>query len=119
MTLFRTLFKPAAFAAAALLFLAGHAGAQQAGFRTLTVAGDVPMTVALFYPTAAPARAVPMGPWQPMVAPGAPVAEAPLKGLILLSHGTGGTETNHHGLATRLASDGYLVAAVRHPGDNW
>lgn len=119
MTFLRTLLHPAALAAAVLLFLAGDAGAQQAGFRTLTVAADVPMTVALFYPTAAPARALPMGPWQPVVAPGAPVAETPLKGLILVSHGTGGTEFNHHNLATRLARDGYLVAAVRHPGDNW
>jgi predicted dienelactone hydrolase len=99
--------------------MAGYASAQHAGYRPLTVAGDVPMTVALYYTTAVAARTVPMGPWQPVVAPGAPAAEAPLKGLILLSHGTGGTEFNHHNLATRLARDGYLVAAVRHPGDNW
>jgi predicted dienelactone hydrolase len=60
-----------------------------------------------------------MGPWLPVVAPGAPVSEARLKGLILISHGTGGTELNHHNLGTRLARDGYLVAAVRHAGDNW
>jgi predicted dienelactone hydrolase len=119
MSLFRTLLNPAVLAAAALLSLAGPASAQNAGYRTLTVAGDTPMTVALFYPTAMAARPLPMGPWQPVVAPGAPASEAPLKGLILLSHGTGGTEFNHHNLATRLASDGYLVAAVRHPGDNW
>lgn len=58
-TLFQTL------AAAALLGLAGQAGAQQAGYRTLTVPGDAPISVALFYPTAAVARALPMGPWQP------------------------------------------------------
>ncbi|MFT3956747.1 MAG: hypothetical protein QM722_20900 [Piscinibacter sp.] len=119
MTPFRTLLNRAALTAVALLSLSGHASAQHAGYRTLGVAGDAPMTVALFYPTATPARIVPMGPWRPLVAPGAPAAEAPLKGLILLSHGTGGTELNHHNLATRLASDGYLVAAVRHPGDNW
>lgn len=113
-TLFQTL------AAAALLGLASHAGAQQqAGYRTLTVLGDEPITVALFYPTAAPALPLPMGPWQPVVAPGAPAAQAPLKGLVLVSHGTGGTELGHHNLATRLARDGYLVAALRHPGDNW
>lgn len=115
-------------AAAALLGLAGQAGAQatqaqeqgqQAGYRTLTVPGDTPIQVALFYPTAAPARALPMGPWQPVVAPGAPAAQAPLKGLVLISHGTGGSEVGHHHLATRLARDGYLVAALRHPGDNW
>lgn len=119
MNLFRTVLQLAALVAAALLSLPGSAQAQQAGYRTITVAGDTPMTVALFYPTAAADRLVPMGPWQPVVAPGAQAAEAPLKGLVLISHGTGGTELNHHNLGTRLARDGYLVAAVRHPGDNW
>lgn len=119
MNLLRTVLQPAALIVGALLSLAGPAHAQYAGYRTLTVAGDTPMTVALFYPTAVPARTVPMGPWLPVVAPGAPAAEARLKGLILISHGTGGTELNHHNLGARLARDGYLVAAVRHPGDNW
>ncbi len=113
----KSLFKT--FAAAALLGLAGQAGAQQAGYRTLTVPGDTPISVALFYPTAAPSRVLPMGPWQPVVAPGAPAGQAPLKGLVLISHGTGGSEVGHHHLATRLAKDGYLVAALSHPGDNW
>ena len=38
--------------------------------------------------------------------------------LILLSHGIGGTETGHSVLAQALAGDRYLVAALRHPGDN-
>lgn len=97
----------------------GPVWAQNAGYRTLTVPGDTPMTVGLFYPTAAADRAVPMGPWLPIVAPGAPASDARLKGLILISHGTSGAELNHHNLGTRLARDGYLVAAVRHPGDNW
>lgn len=119
MNLFRTVLQPAALITAALLSLAGPAQAQHAGYRTFTIAGDVPATVALFYPTPVADRLVPMGPWQPAVAPGAPLSEAPLKGLILISHGTGGTEFNHHNLGTRLARDGYLVAAVRHAGDNW
>ena len=119
MKLFRTVLQPAARITAVLLSLAGPAQAQHAGYRTLTIGGDVPATVALFYPTPVADRVVPMGPWQPAVAPGAPLSEAPLKGLILISHGTGGTELNHHNLGTRLARDGYLVAAVRHAGDNW
>ena len=107
------------FAATALLAFAAQAGAQQAGLRTLTVPGESPIQVALFYPTAATAHPVSMGPWRPVVAPGAPVAQAPLQGLVLLSHGTGGTELGHHSLATRLAREGYLVAALRHPGDHW
>ena len=103
----------------ALLAWATPASAQNAGLRTLVVPGAEPVTVALFYPTPAVARIQPMGPWRPVVTPGAPVAAAPLKGLILISHGTGGHELGHHNLATRLAADGYLVAALRHPGDNW
>ena len=119
MNLSRTLLQPAVLATAALLPLAGAALAQHAGYRTLTLGGDTPATVALFYPTDVADRAVPMGPWRPVVAPGAPASDARLKGLILISHGTGGTELNHHDIATRLARDGYLVAAVRHVGDNW
>lgn len=102
-----------------LLAWATPASAQYAGLRTLVVPGAEPVTVALFYPTPAVARTQPMGPWRPVVTPGAPVATTPLKGLILISHGTGGHELGHHNLATRLAADGYLVAALRHPGDNW
>jgi predicted dienelactone hydrolase len=119
MHLLRVFRRPRALTAMALLSLSGLAGAQHAGYRTFTVAGDSPATVALFYPSALAGRTVPMGPWQPLVAPGAPVAETQLKGLILLSHGTGGTQLNHHNLGTRLARDGYLVAAVLHQGDNW
>ena len=119
MNLFRMFSRPATLVAAAMLLLSGHVSAQHSGYRTLTIPGEPPTTVALFYPTAVPARTLSMGPWQPVVSPGAPASEAPLKGLILLSHGTGGTELNHHNLATRLARDGYLVAAVRHNGDNW
>lgn len=119
MTLHRNIVRSLALAAIGLSTLAGEALAQHAGFRTLAVASDPPMTVALFYPTTVAARVIPMGPWQPLVSPGAPPSDAPLKGLILISHGTSGTELNHHNLGTRLARDGYLVAAVRHPGDNW
>lgn len=119
MALLHTFLRCVAAATTALLTLATPAQAQHAGLRNFSMAGATPTTVALFYPTSVAARAVSMGPWLPVVALGAPASAAPLKGLILLSHGTGGTELNHHNLGTRLARDGYLVAAVRHEGDNW
>jgi predicted dienelactone hydrolase len=75
-------------------------------------------SVALYYPTVAEAKPVAMGPF---TVTGAPQAEptATVKGLIVLSHGTGGTERGHTTLAQALARGGYLVAALRHPGDNW
>ncbi len=69
MNLLRTVLQPAVLIAAALLSLAGPARAQNTGYRTLTIAGDAPTTVALFYPTAVAERVVPMGPWLPVVAP--------------------------------------------------
>ena len=96
--------------------------AAQAGWRQFTVAGAsadaAATTVALYYPTQAAARDVPMGPFTPHIAiQGEP--EAKVKGLIVLSHGTGGSELGHTSTAEALAQSGYLVAALRHPGDNW
>ncbi len=101
--------------------LAGNASAFQAGWRTLTIAGAAPAepaTTALYFPTQAPARAIAMGPFTATVAPSA-APEPTVKGLIVLSHGTGGSELGHSSLAEALARSGYLVAALRHPGDNY
>ncbi|GAA4425323.1 alpha/beta hydrolase family protein [Acidovorax lacteus] len=107
-------------ALAASLGAVSPAAAQHAGLRRLAVpTATESIEVLLFYPTATAARAIPMGPWLPVVAPGAPASAAPLRGLLLLSHGTGGDALGHHSLATRLAAAGYLVAALRHPGDHW
>ena len=52
-------------------------------------------------------------------APDAGIAASPGKfPLILLSHGTGGTAQSLAWFATALASRGYTVAAVNHPGNN-
>ena len=106
---------------AALLFTQA-AWSFQAGWRQITIPGPSPQAptteVALYYPTQAQARATPMGPFTPQVTiNGTP--EATVKGLILLSHGTGGSELGHSRLAEGLAEHGYLVAALRHPRDNW
>jgi len=94
------------------LALATRVLAAQVGWTQMNVYGDAPdarvTTVALYYP--AQAKAGPVA----MAAP-----EASVKGLILLSHGTGGSELGHGRLAEALARAGYLVAALRHPEDNW
>ncbi len=93
------------------------------GWRSMTVpaaAAGAQIPLALWYPAEAGAavRSVAMGPFGVRAALGAPAA-ASLRGLIVLSHGTGGTELGHARLAEALAARGYLVAALRHPGDNW
>jgi predicted dienelactone hydrolase len=108
--------------AAASVQLPHPSAATEAGWREYTVPASAsnpePIPVALYYPTQAPARTIAMGPFSVRVAIMAP-AEANAKGLIVLSHGTGGSELNHSNLAEALARSGYVVAALRHPGDNW
>ena len=104
------------------LLLAAQVFATQAGWRQIKISGSAPnaapIPVALYYPTQAPARSIPMGPFTAQVAIQGP-PDATFKGLIVLSHGIGGTELGHSSLAEALAQHGYLVAALRHPGDNW
>ncbi len=111
-----------AFVLMGLGMTAPASAATQAGWRQLDVPDAAPaappIPVLLYYPTQASARAIVMGPFTVRVAPQAP-PDASFKGLIVLSHGTGGSELGHSSLAEALAQNGYLVAALRHPGDNW
>jgi len=104
------------------LFVTMHAHAFEAGWMQIQTAGATPesprTTVALFYPTMASARPIAMGPFALNVAIAGKPADR-VKALILLSHGVGGSELGHSVLAQALARNGYLVAAMRHPGDNW
>jgi len=114
--------RPISLVFCSLLLTAAQAMASQAGLRQITVPGTTadaaPIVAVLYYPTQSAARTIAMGPFNVNVAMRA-APEAKVKGLILLSHGTGGTEIGHSSLAEALAQSGYLVAALRHPGDNW
>jgi predicted dienelactone hydrolase len=108
-------------AALATLLVAAHAHAHEAGWMQIQTPGttpDAPTTVALYYPTTAAPRSIAMGPFALNVAIGGKPVDQ-VKALILLSHGIGGSELGHSVLAQALARNGYLVAALRHPGDNW
>lgn len=102
--------------------LSGIAQAAEPGLRRYVVpasaANPEEITVVLSYPTQSPAREVALGPITVRAAIGAP-PDPKVKGLIVLSHGTGGSELGHNSLAEALARAGYLVAALRHPGDNY
>jgi predicted dienelactone hydrolase len=121
MKIFHLLFGQGLLVAATLTSLS-VAGASEVGWRQFTIpvsaTNSAAIPVALYYPTETMARAIPMGPFTVRAAIGAP-PEPKVKGLILLSHGTGGSELAHSSLAEALARSGYLVAALRHPGDNW
>ena len=106
----------------AALLVAGSALATEAGLRRFVApaqsSSQESINVALFYPTQDGAKPIPMGPFTPTVAiNGKP--DPKVKGLIVLSHGNAGSEQGHSSLAGALAKNGYLVAALKHPGDNW
>ena len=106
----------------ATLLVAANAHAFEAGWMQIQTAGATPdaptTTVALYYPTMAAPRTIAMGPFSLDVAIGGKPVDK-VKALILLSHGNAGTELGHSVLAQALARNGYLVAALRHPGDNY
>jgi predicted dienelactone hydrolase len=108
----------ALFAAALLSVLPVHAEAAEVGFSELRIAnGDQkPLVVGIWYPTAAPAEAHPLGAYVQTVALGAPVAGEHLP-LIVMSHGNGGTYQNNYDTALALVKAGFVAASVSHTGD--
>ena len=113
-----------ALAALLLLCLAtpAFAGNTAIGFQTATLAdahNNRPLQLAVWYPattTASPEliadNAVFIG---ARAVPDAPPAEG-THPLVVLSHGYGGNWGNQVWLASALARQGYIVAAVNHPG---
>jgi len=102
-----------------LLWLAaGMAQARTVGFQTLSVpvAGDKPLAALIWYPADAPEREVPLALYRQSVAAGAPVSGRGLP-LVVISHGTGGANTDHFDTAQALARAGFVVAAITHTGD--
>jgi predicted dienelactone hydrolase len=97
---------------------AGLAQAGSVGFETASapVPGDKPLALAIWYPTDAPERTVPLALYTQSVAPGgAPAGHG--HPLVVISHGTGGANTDHYDTARALAAAGFIVAAPTHTGD--
>ncbi|HEV2223546.1 MAG TPA: hypothetical protein VGR84_11140 [Candidatus Acidoferrales bacterium] len=76
------------------------------------------MQAAVFYPAGVKTRSTTMGPYVIDAASGAVMSPGAFP-LIALSHGSGGNCWDLHDFATYLASRGFVVACVNHPGDNF
>ncbi len=103
---------------AALLAMAGAAQAGAVGFERTSapVPGDRPLAVTIWYPTEAAEKPTPLALYVQSVATGAPVSGHGHP-LVVISHGTGGSNTDHYDTARALAAAGFVVAAVTHTGD--
>ncbi len=102
---------------ACLLALTTNATA--AGFQVVSVPdpGNPPLQVGIWYPSAAPTHPEKLALDTQTVAPGKPVTGAKLP-LIMMSHGQGGSFSNHYDTAIALADAGFVAAALTHTGDN-
>jgi predicted dienelactone hydrolase len=98
-----------------LLYALSSMALAQVGMRELNVNG---LPVTLVYPTDATAQPVTFGAFQFDVAQNAKPKQGNNR-LIVMSHGTGGSSTSDHQMASSLAKSGYLVAQPLHAGDNW
>lgn len=76
------------------------------------------MQVSLWYPTTVPDSVVRLGPYE---FPGTQDVEpaAGQFGLVILSHGTGGSDLGHRDTAIALAKAGFIAAAPLHPRNNF
>ena len=74
--------------------------------------------VMLWYPATGEEISVAAGPFELQTVPEATLNDKQ-RGLIVISHGTGGSNIAHHPIAAALARAGFLVAALTHPGDNY
>jgi predicted dienelactone hydrolase len=96
----------------------GAAQAATVGFEAVSVpvAGDKPLAVTVWYPTGASERPTPLSLYSQSVATGAPVSGHGHP-LIVISHGTDGSNADHYDTARALAAAGFVVAAPTHTGD--
>ena len=110
-----------ALAALAGMICGAVAQAGEIGMLMLETRADPalpPVPVVVWYPTTVASTTWRAGPYELHATRGAPVAPGP-HALVVVSHGSGGSELGHADLAEHLARRGYIVAAPRHLGDSW
>jgi predicted dienelactone hydrolase len=109
---------------AAVMLISTNANASEReygmGFSRLSTADPMggQMQYSLWYPTKAPNSVVRLGPFE---FPGTRDAEpaAGQFGLVILSHGSGGSDLGHWDTAIALAEAGFIAAAPLHPRNNF
>ncbi len=96
------------------------ANAEDVGFTRLTVEDPMggKMQVSLWYPTSEPSELITVGPYKFQAARDAQPINMHTS-LVVMSHGTEGSDLGHRNVAISLAQMGTIVAAPLHPRDNF
>lgn len=91
-----------------------------AGFQSIDIPGPSakPISLAIWYPSAAAPQLITVGTFSQDVATDGAVDGTGLP-LVLITHGNGGYKYSHHDTALALANAGFIVVALTHPGDNY
>jgi predicted dienelactone hydrolase len=93
--------------------------AQAAGVRSVDIPADSDgpaIRGMVWYPCAERSGEIPVGPFALQGVRNCPPAGEHLP-LVAVSHGRGGSLLGHHDTAEILADNGFVVAAINHPGD--
>jgi predicted dienelactone hydrolase len=95
------------------------ARADQVGFEVVSAPDSPgePLKVGIWYPTRETATDADIGMFTQKVAKNAKL-DGHARGLIVMSHGNGGSLEGHYDTALALARSGFVVAAMTHTGDN-
>jgi predicted dienelactone hydrolase len=110
----------AALAFMAILITDSALAQFSAGFaqKQLTTSMAENIDIAIWYPSTSSEVRLTLGPTTMMVSHNAEAIQKKHP-LVLLSHGTGGMNMNHHEIAAATARAGFIVVALTHPGDNY
>jgi predicted dienelactone hydrolase len=110
----------AALALSAVTALSSGAMAATVGYQELQIPDPAGGTIeiGIWYPADAPAATRYVGPYPLEVAQDAPVSGRH-HGLIVMSHGNGGSFASHVDTSLALAQAGFVAAALTHTGDNY
>ena len=76
------------------------------------------LELGIWYPSTGVATHQDLGPYAQDCVANGPVVHSH-GGLVVISHGTGGSWTSHLDTAAALAQAGYIVVSLTEPGDNW
>jgi predicted dienelactone hydrolase len=90
------------------------------GFQQLSVPDPQGKTISVgvWFPSVGKPVPVSVGPFQQMVVPDGTVSGTRLP-LVLISHGTSGSEGSHYDTAMALAANGFVAVALTHTGDSY
>lgn len=104
-----------------LIFMSTLSHAHEVGFRKMEVSSSetndsFPMV--LFYPTSSKPKLVEIGPFKMNIAIGGNISAGKFP-LIMVSHGSGGSNLSYKDIAVSLAANGFMVAIPLHPKNNY